>query len=147
MEKREWVELALVPMVAGAAFAGRAALPAALPLGEVVLAGASLLLGQGLIRDLYLTYGAQAGQSCQLDPQTGRALAVCMESTLGMVAIALGAALLLSGAERPVTCTAAFWPTLVLAIGWGGFLLKDVVIDLRARRLRLEKDHRNVLFG
>ena len=147
MEKREWVELALIPTAAAGSIAAASRLPAALPLGEVLLVGAALLLGQGLVRDLYLKFGARTGQSCQLDPQTGRALSVCMESTLGTLGIVIGGALLLSGTGASIACGGAFWPAFIVAIGLGGFLMKDVVIDLRARRLRLEKDHRNVLFG
>jgi hypothetical protein len=145
MTTREKVELGLIPCAGLAAAAARPLLPAALPLGEAILVGAALLLGQGLIRDLYLKYVAHAGQACQVDYSTGKAVSMCMESTLGILAIGVGAALLGSGVRTQLECAGWFWPGFVLVVGLAGFAMKDVVIDLKARRVRLEKDHRNVV--
>src|SRR4051812_22684929 len=98
MTRREQVELALIPAAAAVTWAAAAQLPDSLATGTLVLTGAVLLLGQGLLRDLHLKYVARVGQSCQVDYSTGRAVSMCMESTLGTLAILVGAGLLFSGA-------------------------------------------------
>lgn len=150
MELREKVELALIPLAAVAAFqaAELGLLPASLAFGEVVMAAAAGLLGQGLIRDLHLKYVArhEPEAACALTPGAPRGAAMCMESVIGMALICFGALLLFSGDTRPVALDAGRWGFGVAALGLAGFLLKDVVIDFRTRGLRIEKAHRNVVF-
>ena len=150
METREKVELALIPSVALLAGAGVVAglLPSSLSLGELVLVGAAGMLGQGLIRDVHLKYLAKVEPeaACALTPGAPRGASFCMESTLGVFAIAVGAALLFSGNQTSLPMEGAAWPLGLLGLGVLGFFLKDVVIDFRKRSLRIEKAHRNVVF-
>jgi hypothetical protein len=136
------VELAAIVMASAAAAAGAVLLPESLGAGELALTAASLLLGQGLLRDLWLKYGAQAGHSCAPVPG-GKA--VCAESGLGIAVVIAGTALLLSGAGGAVQLSPARWAGLFLGAGALGFALRNVVVDLRARRIRVEKDHRSIV--
>ena len=125
-------ELLLVVLFSGvvAVAAGLGALPAALPIGELVMVAAGLLLAQGLLRDLHKRFVArrcstQAAGSC-----------MCAESPLGITAIAAGVILLLSGVRVAVSMPWPAWPVLVFCAGLAGLVLKDIVIDWKARRIR-----------
>jgi len=138
---REKVELVLVGAAAVAVFSGAGFLPQSLPAGTLALTAAGLLLGQGLARDLWLKYVAREGQACDLR----HGVAFCAESAIGLGGIAVGALLLAGAAGGTIALTPLRWAALVLGVGLLGFALKDVVFDLRARRLRIAKNHR--LYG
>jgi hypothetical protein len=125
------IELALVALASAVTFGGARVLPAALPAGTLALVCAALLLGQGLARDLSIKFVAHRDQSCAVGAQ------FCAESALGIGGIIAGALLLASGAGQVVTLTAARWGLLVAMVGLGGFFIKDVVFDVRSRRLRI----------
>ena len=134
------VELALIPVAAVAVLLSAPLLPAALPLGTLALLAAALLLGQGLLRDLWLKYGADGAIA-----PAGNSRSFCVESGLGLLGIAAGGLLLAAGLGGTFALPPWRWAALVAATGSIGFALKDLVIDLRARRFRIEKDHRSVV--
>ena len=142
MQRREKVELAgiVIASCAAAPF-----MPAAIPAGELSLLCAAVLLGQGLARDLWLKYGAGEGETCAIDLSAGRPIAICAESALGISAVAAGGLLLAAGAGGILHLSPWRWGALFLCLGLSAFALKDLIIDLRARRLRVEKNHRRVV--
>jgi hypothetical protein len=75
----------------------------------------------------------------------GASSAFCMESTLGILGILAGGLMLGLGAGGTVGLSRTGWTLGMAALGLAGFAMKDVVVDLRGRRLRLEKDHRSVI--
>ena len=138
MRKRDVVELASVALAAAAL---APLFPSRLAAGTLALIASALLLGQGLLRDLWLKFGAAARASA---PASGTA-AFCMESGIGLAGIVAGTALLALGAGGQVSLARTHWALVVLGVGIVGFALKDVVVDLRGRRLRIQKDHRSVV--
>ena len=70
---------------------------------------------------------------------------MCMESTVGVAGVIGGLAVLLCGLGRPVEVALFFWPALVLAVGITGFVIKDFVLDWKARSVRRVKDHQSII--
>ena len=138
---REKIELALIGAAGATSWLAFPLLPVSLPAGSFALVAAALLLGQGLVRDLWLKYGAPGVPSLSSSSRTS----VCAESGLGVVGVLAGGALLGAGAGGQLAMTALRWALLVWSVGALGFGLKDVVLDLRARRWRIEKDHRSIV--
>lgn len=143
MRTIEWVELSLV---AGATFATAWLvpwLPVRLPIGTVGLVAASILLSQGLLRDVWLLWRSRRAES-------GAASIVqrciCLESSVGVLGIALGVVLLLSGVGGSVELGRPGWLGLVLVVLAAGFFLKDWTFAWNPWRLQREKDHASVIF-
>lgn len=156
MNKTDKVEIALICLATVLAAAATKILPRQLALGEIALAASALLLGQGLARDLWLKYGRKnvAEPVCVVrkgnDTPTGNrkpAACMCVESSIGAFGIVAGALALLSGASGTATLPVYFWPVLVPTVGFIGFAMKSLVIDWKARRIRIESDHSSVRFG
>src|SRR5262245_48252220 len=105
MTTREKVELLLICIVAGAAWFLAAKLPQKLAVGEVVLAASVFLLGQGLLRDLWIKYVVKP--AAPAEPR--RIVCMCMESTVGVVGVTAGAAILLCGIRSSVQLPNVFW--------------------------------------
>src|SRR5579863_6516862 len=110
-------------------------LPGALAVGDLVLAGAVVLLLQGLARDLWRTATAPKAAS------TREISCVCVESTVGVAAIVAGLALTLGWHAGSVRLPAAAWPAGFAAVLLFGTAVRNVVFDWRALRLRREADH------
>ncbi len=149
MTLREKVELLLISAAAGAA-AAIPGLPRRVATGELILAASVLLLGQGLIRDLWIKYRAPKPPPAPADaaePSKPRGLfCMCMESTVGMLGVIAGCGIVLAGVRHPIDLPAYFWPVAVLVIGVIGFVIKDYVLDWKTWSIRREKDHQNVVF-
>lgn len=144
MTNAEKIELALMPVFGTAIWFSAANLPPSIELGRLLMWSAGLLLMQGLLRDLWIL--SRAGQNRQT-PATRAAPCLCMESTLGMLIIALGALLSSSTLDVALTMNAAAWSLLATAILLIGFLLKDWVIEWSPWQIRRERDHLNLLVG
>lgn len=134
-----------------------------LSLGHWVLWASALLLFQTLIRDLWLMRRKpRAGESVSsrgirsinrpvdppVDPPVdkGSGRLMCIESSLGMVGVVIGAGLFLSGLGGRIELGFGS----VVLLGWlvlvGGFLIKDWVIDATdGLRFRRDPDHRNIV--
>jgi hypothetical protein len=106
----------------------------------LVWAGVALL-GAGLARDLArVTLGAPRGVTMP-DPHPGE-LRTCLESTLGLGAVAVGLAWLLSGAgHAPVLVPVGGIVLALGAVAGFGHLTRNLVLVLRH-----EPGHRNVIF-
>lgn len=125
-------------------------LPRQLPLGEVVLYSAALLLLQGLVRDLAVK--AFPPKTCRIvlvpgaenEKQGSVKTCMCAESTIGIVGIFSGVLLLFSGGKMLLHFPWFVWPLWASLVFILGFFLKSVVIDWKNRRLMLVKDHRTI---
>jgi len=152
MKRRDTIELILIAFVSAAAWFLRASLPAELAIGELILAAAVMLLGQGLIRDLYVKFSAsRAASAAQPDgptPPKKGLFCMCMESTIGVVGVVAGGALLLSGISARVQLPIFFWPACVALTCLFGFVIKNYVLDWQTWpwRIRREEDHSSVVF-
>ena len=144
MTHAERLELALIPVAAAAASAVAARLPTAPGLGTLLLAGAVVLLLQGLLRDLWLLWRRRTR------PPTGqprRMACLCLESTLGSTGVLAGLVVLGSGLSWRIALPAWGWGLLVGAVLVLGFAIKDLVIALRPLRLVRDPDHLNIVVG
>jgi hypothetical protein len=141
MTTREKVELLLICILAAAAWFFAPKLPQKLAIGEVVLAASVFLLGQGLLRDLWIKYVVKP--AAPAEPR--RIVCMCMESTVGVVGVSAGGAILLCGIRSSVALPGIFWPLLILIVGAVGFAIKDFVIDWKTWKVHREKDHQSVI--
>ena len=142
MTKSEKIEFALVPLSGIAAAGVASSLPLELEIGQLFLLVSILVLAQGLSRDLWLLVRARRS------PSTGElraAQCMCIESTVGVLGIVVGFALIGTGFGRPIALSATGWGVLVAASLTFGFLIKDFVIEWNPWRIRREKDHLNLL--
>ena len=108
MTRAERLELALIPLAAAAAWGVAARLPDAPGLGDLLLAGAVLLLLQGLLRDLWLLWRRRALAAAA---QPRRMPCLCLESALGATGVLAGLVFLGSGlAWRMAMRCCGDWP-------------------------------------
>ena len=128
-------ELALLALGIGLVAALRRRLPHTVSLGDLLLAGAALLLLQGLVRDVGRLLAARRGGASR------QVTCVCLESTLGLASVVAGAALTLGWAPVPFHVGPLFWPVAFGAVGLFGIATSDVVLDWRTFRVRREADH------
>ncbi|MGF1572976.1 MAG: hypothetical protein ACFCU1_07875 [Sumerlaeia bacterium] len=126
-------------------------LPKGLPLGEVILYSAALLLFQGLVRDLavkvYPPKSCEVVQIPQTDQHGNRSTiktCMCAESTIGIVGVVSGVLLLFSGWKLVLQFPWYSWPLGGAAVLLGGFFLKSIVIDWKNKRLMRVQDHRTI---
>jgi hypothetical protein len=144
MTAREKGELILIALAACVAYVFREKLPQHWPLGNLVLSASVILLGQGLLRDLWIKYVVRKAPHA---PGTRQAIScMCMESTVGVIGVIAGLLLVAVRASAQISLPPWFWPALVATIGVAGFLIKDLVIDFKAWTIRREPDHQNIVF-
>lgn len=144
MTRAERLELALIPLAAAAAWGMAARLPDAPGLGDPLLAGAVLLLLQGLLRDLWLLWRRR---TLAATAQPRRMPCLCLESALGTTGVLAGLVVLGSGLPWRIALTAWGWGLLVGAVLALGFAIKDLVIALRPLRLVRDADHLSIVVG
>lgn len=140
--RAEKVELGLILLAVAGVAAGAGYLPERLELGSFFAVAALALLGQGLLRDLWLlAKQRKAGSGVHQE----EARCMCMESTVGLGGVLIG--VLLTALAVPVTVRMAEWVwPLAGGLIWGaGFAIKDVVIQWKPWKLRRVKDHGSIL--
>lgn len=145
MKQATKVELGLVAVAAVAAFvlAKVGVLPGRLSVGALALSAAAVLLGQGLIRDLWtLRRARQAGADAEL--KAPAMTCMCVESTVGMAGVVAGAVLVLVGIGGALPLTHLAWGLGVLAIGLVGVAVRDWVVRLRPLGIMHVPDHGSI---
>ena len=142
MTGAERIELAIIPIIGLGIFYLAAVFPDDIPAGRLFLAMSALILFQSLLRDLWLLSRQRS------DEQTHGVSAQCMciESTVGMTGILIGAVILGAGIGEPVSMGDWSWSILVMAILSCGFLMKDFVFEWNPWRIRRDKNHLNIVF-
>lgn len=131
-------------------------LPDVLSLGSLLLLMSSLLLLQGLVRDLSLLARAKRMPQSTVSEGAVRAgRCMCMESTVGMTGILLGIGILGFGGfgdfgdfgiNQPIRMANWEWSVLVMLMMSFGFAIKDLVIQTDPWRIVRDKDHMNIVF-
>jgi len=142
MTRAEWIELSLVAFVAAASSQTAQFLPAAIPLWQIVLGLAALLLAQSLVRDVVIVI-RQRREKSNVPKKIARCL--CLESTVGATGMAAGAAVASLGVTRQFTVSPWEISIAVAATMILGLVIKDLVISWEPPRVRREKDHVNLL--
>ncbi len=102
----------------------------------------ALLLLQSLVRDIWLLMKARRG--AQKNPQTA-IRCMCVESSLGIAGIVIGAILFGSGIGRPMPMGRWQWSMAALLVMGGGFLIKDYLLESKPWRIRKHKGHVNIV--
>lgn len=138
MRAFEWGELGLICLGSGALWLSTPELSWTISYGTVLCYAAGLILGQGLIRDLALIVKRRVKGEAKTEG--ARLKCLCAESSLGLLVIVLGCAMLFLGIEKSVSfhqwgLTGTAFGIMVL-----GFLIKDYVVIVRK-----EKDHQNLI--
>lgn len=134
MPPRTRTELGLIAAAAACLLLARSFLPRTAAVSDLFLLGAVVLLVQGLVRDLVRVVRARGGAPSKVT-------CVCIESTLGLVAIAVGAVLSLAFPPIALTMTPLTWTIAFTGVALFGFATSDVVIDWQLRTLRREANH------
>jgi len=136
------VELGLIVVLALGARTMRAELPDVIELGNLLLVASVVLLGQSLLRDLWLLAVARRKAATGI-PRS--ALCMCAESSLGIAGVLSGGTLAGAGLGRPVIMGQWTWSFLVMLVTVLGYLIKDYVLEMHPWRVRRDPDHLNVI--
>ena len=136
LRRREWIELGVIALALPALWFATRDLLWSPRFGALVAYCAALFLGQGLVRDVarLLVEGRKTA--------TQKMLCMCAETSVGVVALVAGLALLGIGLEERVTLTGNRLTALAAALLAFGFVAKDYVLVLR----RVE-DHGTISVG
>jgi len=139
----EKIELALIPLLGIVSWLIVPLLPSQLNTGNLLLSVSALLLCQSLVRDLFLL------TEIEREPQSTQyraARCMCLESTVGMTGILVGAGVLGLGINMPVVLNKWMCSILVVLTLATGFLIKDFVIETSPWRILRDRKHVNILF-
>ena len=98
------VELTLIAACTGLTWLAGDLLPGASDTGRVALTCAGVLLAQSLIHDLWFVWSKRGHKPAQAKP----ARCMCVESTLGMLGMVVGAVVILAGFTTSLRTSALF---------------------------------------
>lgn len=142
LTRAERIELGLIVVATGVLAANARRLPSSLELGSLLAVAALALLGQGLVRDLWLlTKQGRADGAAPVE----EARCMCVESTVGLSGVLAGVVLTAVGVPMVVSLPAWVWPGAGALVWLGGFAMKDLVIQWSPWKLRRVKDHGSIL--
>ena len=137
-------ELAVIPLcTAGAWVLAPAFMPDRIDSGRLLCLASALLLFQSLIRDLLLLATAKRAPA---PPTRLVARCMCVESTIGVTGLVVGAVLLGVAIRRPVAMAPWGWSLLLFVVLAAGYGMKDMVFEWNPWRIRQDKDHLNIVF-
>ena len=140
--RAEKIELGLIALATGvlAGISGR--LPSSMELGSLLAVAAVALLGQGLVRDVWLLMRQRkvGGTAHQED-----ASCMCVESTVGLGGVVAGVVLTAIGVTVVVALPAWVWSVAGALVWLAGFAMKDLVIQWSPWGLRRVKNHGSIL--
>lgn len=117
--------------------------PPKISLARLLMYCSALLLFQGLIRDLCYMYSKKKTPE---EEQPEAKQCMCVESSIGVLGLLIGIALLFSRLNTPLSLTSLRWVGLIGITLIFGFLIKDLVFYWRSFQIRREKNHSNIIF-
>lgn len=141
--RAEKIELALVALAVCALAQWSGRLPFSLELGSALAIGALALLGQGLLRDLWLLSRRRLTGGMQGPREEARCM--CLESTIGLAGVIAGVVLTAAAVTIRIKWVPWFWPGAGATVWIAGFLMKDMVIQWSPWKVRRIKDHGSIL--
>lgn len=142
MTKSEKLELGLIPVfIAGVGLLFD--LPESVSNGTLILWLAALFLAQSLIRDLWILASRSSIHSAG---QQKQARCFCVESSIGIAAILIGAAIVGSGVDQQVNLSQSAWVVLIMITTGLCFLIKDYVLTWPPVRIHRDPNHLNIMF-
>ena len=140
--RAEKIELGLIVSAAGGVAVVAKRLPEALEAGSLLAIAALALLGQGLLRDLWL-WSKQRRFVATAQPEEARCM--CVESTVGLSGVLAGVVLTAVGVSVQVPIAVEMWPVMGVVVWGAGFAMKDLVVQWAPWKLRRVKDHGSIL--
>ena len=144
MTKREKAELELILLAACGAFSITALLPGQLSTGNLLLMMSALLLLQSLIRDVSILMSTRRAEQTS---GTKAMRCMCLESTIGMTGIVVGAGILGLGIDPQIRLGHWGWALAVVLTLGTGFAIKDFILQTSPWRIVREKNHLNIVFS
>ena len=145
MTKREQYEIFLIITFVFAASIFSLYLPDQIRLGRIVLYCASLLLFQGLLRDLSM-YFFNPKKIAKSQQTTVTAQCLCLESGIGIIGIMTGLLLFFYMNDSVVFIAPWLWIGLLTSILIAGYLMKDWVFYWQTFEFKREQNHANIIF-
>jgi hypothetical protein len=140
--RADTIERVLIAGAVGLVALTARAFPETMELGSLLAVAALALLGQGLLRDLWLL--AQPRRRASNEPAL-EVSCLCMESTLGLSVVVVGVVLTATGISLPVHLPGWVWPLVAAVVWFGGYTINDVVIHWSPWKLRRVKDHGSLI--
>ena len=142
MNFREKTELILVPVAGVLCWLAAPLLPQEVGFGALVIIGSGIILLQSLIRDLFiLAYpDKKEGES-----PTRKARCICLESLVGVLGVAAGLIIIVTGLAGLIEMKATCWSLVVMAALITGFMIRDFVLELKPFRLYRDRNHQNII--
>ncbi len=142
MTRLEKTELFLIVLTSIGIYLLGSLLPERPGIDRLLLTVSSLLLFQGLLRDLWLLY---QNRNKSADCHQREENCVCLESTVGITGIIAGLVLLGIGFDKHIAMNEMTWSLLVTLILVIGFLIKDLVLEWNPIRIRRDTDHASIV--
>ena len=116
--------------------------PSAVPLWQIVLCLAGLLLAQSLVRDVVILLRQRSAKSGGSPKEVQ---CFCLESTIGTTGIVAAAVLVGLPSSRLIAFSAWQFSLAIAGTLALGFFIKDLVISWNPFGLRREKNHLNLI--
>lgn len=113
----------------------------ACPVGRLALYASGALLAQSLCRDLTLLWRRRA----DLAETPRKARCMCLESTVGMAGIVVGALLVGLASGFSVSIAQTGWAAVIGVPLIVGLLIKDLVLTWPPLRIQRDPDHMNII--
>ena len=119
-------------------------LPERLSLGAFAVVFAICLLGQGLLRDLFILYAIKRDKR---QPERIGIVCMCVESVVGLTSVIAGLAMLFIGIGYVIKFPQWYWPVFTGVTWLFGFVIKNYIIDFTHLRLKRVQGHHNFIIG
>jgi hypothetical protein len=142
MTRAEWIEILLIGILTPMSWVAWPYFPSPTPIWQIVLGVSTLLLLQSLLRDVAILLRTR--RSALNEPRK-EAQCFCLESTVGLTGVIVGAALVGLGSSTDVAISR--WDFFLAVAGTMAlsFIVKDLVISWQPLGVRREKDHLNLI--
>jgi hypothetical protein len=141
MTRAQWIELAMIFIVAIIGWLVWPHFSIAMPLWQIVLGASALLLAQSLVRDVAILLRSQRSAA---NESRKEAQCFCLESTVGLTGIIAGLTLIGLGSSHQIAISHWEFSIAIAGTMIMGFIIKDFVISWNPFGLRREKDHLNL---
>jgi hypothetical protein len=142
MTRAEWIELAMICVVAIIGWLASPYFSSTMPLWQIVLGASALLLAQSLVRDVAILFRSRGLKS---NEPRKEAQCFCLESTVGLTGVIAGLALIGLGSSDQIAVSRWEFSIAIAGTMIMGFLIKNLVISWRPFGLRREKNHLNLV--
>jgi len=135
------VELTVVTLLVGLSLIGFVSGPEQISSVNFIFLLSGLFLAQTLMRDLWLVFSLPQREEANFEEKS----VFCIETLLGITGVAMGIVLLILASETSLSLTPITWAMVLGGIGFGCFLLRDMVVQWKPWRIYRDPDHINIV--